>query len=122
MSFDPEILLAELKRFLSWAFPSFLGVSAKLAFESRLKRVTRARVITSIILACFVGYLTDKVCTHYQMDSWRGILVALGALASESIVQYLMTNTAGTVGELVRKLLNLDRKKPQDEGSDTDVK
>lgn len=59
----------EVRRALAWLLPSVLGVATKLAYESRLKKVTQLRVITSIIMACFVGYATGAGATVTQITS-----------------------------------------------------
>lgn len=112
---DP-IITAEIKRVLAWFLPSFLGVATKLAFESRLKKITQVRVLTSLIMACFVGYICDKLCTKYDLSDMRGVVVAIGALASESIVQYTLINSNRIFKAIVKRIFNIELKDtPKDE-------
>lgn len=97
-----------LKHFLAWFLPSLLGVATKLAYESRLKKLTKLSIITSLIMACFVGYVCDKLCTKYGLNDFRGVIVSLGALASESIVHYLFSNTPNIIIVVVKRITNID--------------
>lgn len=87
-----DATLSSLKKLLAWLLPSVLGVSTKLAYESRKSKIHISRVITSFIMAVFVGYMCDKICTHSGWLDMRGIIVAIGALSSETIVQWVLEN------------------------------
>lgn len=85
-----ESIILSVKKLFAWLLPSVLGVSTKLAYESRTKKITVFRVLTSFIMAVFIGYMCDKICTHYGWYDLRGIIVSIGALSSEAIVQYVL--------------------------------
>jgi len=96
-----------IKKILSWLLPSILGVSTKLAYESKSKTITKLRVVTSFVMAVFVGYLCDKMCTYYKWSEVRGIIVSIGALASETIVQHMLENiNRKNITEFIKRLLN----------------
>lgn len=103
-----EELESSAKYFLAWFLPALLGVATKLAYESRLKKISSSRIITSLIMACFVGYMCDKMCTRYGLSDFRGIIVSIGALASESIIQYILTNMPRFLTATAKRIFNID--------------
>lgn len=118
MRFDYQDYVAEIKKLLAWLLPTVLGVATKLAYESRLKKLTKAHVLTSLVLACFAGYISDKLCVKYELNDLRGCIVALAALASDTIVQYLILNSNKGVGAVIKKMTGLDTKNPEDKKED----
>jgi ABC-type transporter Mla maintaining outer membrane lipid asymmetry permease subunit MlaE len=103
-----DAFILAIKKILAWLLPSVLGVSTKLAYESRKKRVHRSRIVTSFIMAVFVGYMCDIICTHYGWADLRGVIVAIGALSSETLVQYTLENVSRTnITAALKRLFNL---------------
>lgn len=101
---------------LLWAFQVAIGVGTKLALESRRRHLTKKYVFTSFIIASFVGYITDRVCTSLHYDQFRGVLVAIMALLSETIVRYFDENGGAIIDALLRRKIGLDIKN-QDNGT-----
>lgn len=100
--------LVAIKSCLAWLLPSILGVATKLAYENKTKKITRARIVTSFVMAVFVGYLFDILCTAYKWDSLRGVIVSIGALSSETLVQYTLENVnRKNIGAALKRLFNI---------------
>lgn len=106
-----------VKKFLTWFLPSALGVSVKLAYESRLKKLTSGHVLTSIIFACFIGWICDIACTKFNIIDFRGVIVAIGALASESLIQFYFRNDQNIIKVVILRIFNVkieDKKDKKD--------
>lgn len=106
-----DAVVVSVKQLLAWILPSCFAVATKLAYESREKKISRARVFTSTVIAIFVGYCFDKLCTHWKWDDLRGFIVAISALTSETIVQYILGNTNKGLNALIRKFTGIDMAK-----------
>jgi small-conductance mechanosensitive channel len=101
---------------IMWIFQVVIGVAAKLAFDSRKRKITTKYVITSFIIACFVGYITDKVWTAQGWEDTRGVAVAIMALLSETVVKYANDNLPSILNALIKKRLDVEVKdKPKEE-------
>lgn len=98
----------DIKTFFAWFLPAFLGVATKLAYESSVKKITKARVLTSFVMACFVGYIFDSLCTKYGLSESRGIIVSIGALTSESIIQYVLAHAPKLISVIIKKLGSIE--------------
>lgn len=107
-------LLDTLYDALVWVFQVFIGVAAKLSLESRKRKITFKYVLTSFIIACFVGYIIDKVWTSKGWIDTRGVAVAVAALLSESIIRYINDNLPSILNLLIKKKLDVDLKKEQE--------
>jgi hypothetical protein len=104
---------------LLWAFQVAIGVGTKLALESRRRHLTKKYVFTSFVIASFVGYITDKICTSLHYDQFRGVAVAIMALLSESIVRYFDENAGQILDAILRRKTGLDIKN-QNNGTNID--
>lgn len=114
-------LILFFKKFLAWFLPSSLGVATKLAYESRAKQLKRSHVMASIIMACFVGYICDSLCTSYGLTTLRGMIVALGALASESFIQFFFKNDTNIIKAAIFRLFNINVDKPTENNTNNNV-
>lgn len=101
-------LVIQLKKFLAWFLPSTLGVATKLAFDSRVKKLSVAHITTSIIMSCFIGYICDVACTHYGIIDFRGAIVALGALAAESLIGFFFRNDKKIITGFIVRIFNIN--------------
>lgn len=55
------------------------------------KRVlTWTYIFTSIIIASFVGYWVNLICVNTGQTHWAGAIVALCAIASDTILKMIM--------------------------------
>ncbi len=100
-----DLISSTIDDILIWLFQVLLGVGTKLALESRTKTLTRKYVLTSFIIASFVGYITDRLCTKWGYDSLRGVAVSIMALLSESIVRYFTQNATRILDTIVNAIL-----------------
>lgn len=70
-----------------------IGMVAKIAIESRARRLTKRDVFIKIILSFFVGYLAGKYLQDHGMENKIKWVVPLATLAGESIVLWVMVNS-----------------------------
>ena len=105
---DYSDLLIQVKKFLTWFLPSTLGVATKLAFDSRLKKLSLSHIFTSVIMSCFVGYVCDVGCTHYGIIDFRGVLVAIGALVAESLIGFFFRNDRKIINNFILRVFNIN--------------
>lgn len=99
-----EEIIFTIKKFFAWFLPSSFGVATKLAYESRLKNLSKKYIFTALIMSCFVGYLCDIGCTYYGLITFRGPIVALGALVSESLISFFFQNDKSIIKGIVARI------------------
>lgn len=114
-------LIVRIKEIFAWLLPSSLGVATKLAYDSRVKKLTRKEVITSLIFACFIAYIVDTICTKLGYVEWRGVLVAISALASESAVGWILKNVGTGLTAWLKRAFNVDLKNNDNGNTNTDT-
>lgn len=104
-----QLIASTIDDVLIWAFQVFIGVGTKLALESRKRSLTKKYIFTSFIIASFVGYITDRLCTQWGFEQVRGVAVAVMALVSESVVKYFDQNAGSILDAILRRKLNIDK-------------
>lgn len=76
---------------LVWLMPSVFAALTKIAYELRKKKtVNTAYIITTIIVASFVGYYVNELCIINKVQQWAGVIISSSALASDSIIKIMM--------------------------------
>lgn len=108
-----EYLLAA-KKFFAWFLPSTFGVATKMAYESRLKKLSKKYIFTALLMSCFVGWLCDMLCTYYALITFRGPIIALGALTAESAISFFFQNDKGILKAILVRLFNIKIEDPKD--------
>lgn len=63
-----------------FAVKMILGSDGKSNWKQKLGK---------FIIACYAGYLMDKVCTNFGWESWRGVAVTITALLSEGLIKFI---------------------------------
>lgn len=120
MNFDWEKFMVWANKSFYWIFPSLFAVAAKLAFDSRKKKITIAYAFTSIIIACFIGWILDKMCTKMEYESTRGIIIAIGALLSDTFMQYVFTNGNNIISTMISMFTKtIDKQQKNDKENGT---
>lgn len=116
--------------FAIFLFQVLLGVGAKVAMVSMKQKITRKYLIASVVIACFVGYLTDSLCTTLGYERYRGVAVSVMALVSETTVKYILNNGPRILSVLIQTKAGLppdlvdkeDKSKEVVEETDTTTK
>lgn len=111
--------LIVIKRFLAWFLPSTLGVAAKLAFQSAIQKLSWKRILTGLIMACFAGYIADAICTKYSIIDLRGVVVAIAALGSESLIAFIFKYDTRIIKAFILRVLNINLDKPKKNEKDS---
>lgn len=70
-----------------------IGMVAKIAIESRSRKLTKRDVFIKIVISFFVGYSVGKYLQDHGMESKITWVVPLATLAGESIVLWVMVNS-----------------------------
>jgi len=103
---NAEELILAIKKFLAWFLPSSFGVATKLAYESRLNKLSKQRIFTTLLMSCFVGWVCDMICSYYGLITFRGPIVALGALAAESFISFFFQNDKSIIKGVIARVFN----------------
>lgn len=86
-----------------------LGALAKIAFDSRIKPLTKREVMVKFILSVFAGILAWRLCAVTNRMEFGQVIVPVATLLGEGIVTYIMTNWRKWIGKLMPRLLNPDK-------------
>lgn len=92
----------------TWFFWIGIGVTAKLAFDSKARNLTRKEKVVKIIISAFVGYM---VATYFDYKGWNEaikIAVPIATLIGESAVEFLMENSKTILKALFKKNFDID--------------
>lgn len=85
--------------------PSLLiGVVAKLAIDSKAKKLTRKDIVIKTVLGCFVGYVVCKWLESHEREAEIKIYVPVATLLGESLVMWLIQNTGQILNALLEKV------------------
>lgn len=69
-----------------------IGMVAKIAIDSRARKLTKRDVVIKIILSAFVGYTVGTYLQDHNMASKVVWVVPLATLAGESFILWFMVN------------------------------
>ena len=124
-----------LKQTGIFLFQVSIGFTVQLILSGKEAYTTWKQKLGKFTLACYAGYLADKICTNVGWDSWRGVIVTLAALLSEGIVKAIFVNVlkmlddtsySDILSKFLKKWLNieLDKKieKKENESKETENK
>lgn len=70
-----------------------MGTAAKIALESKTRRLTFREWIIIVVLSCFVGYLGSEWMNRHGYESQTNWAVPIITLLGESIVMWLVKNS-----------------------------
>lgn len=70
-----------------------MGTAAKIALESKTRRLTFREWIIIVVLSCFVGYLGSEWMNRHGFHEQTNWAVPIITLLGESIVMWLVKNT-----------------------------
>lgn len=90
-TFWQELEVAASKA-LGWLVWITMGVAAKLALESRTKKLSWREIIIIVVISVFSGYLTAVILEKYGYEDWNKIIVPVSTLLGQSFMNYLITN------------------------------
>lgn len=102
-----KILLAEIKNFCSWFLPSFFGAAVKIAYELRVNKVSWSLILTSLVIASFVGWVADAVCGYYELVKFRGVIIAVSAMGSDSLLKFFFKNDENIFKAVLFRVFNI---------------
>lgn len=100
-----------LSRFGAWALWISIGVTAKLAFESRRKALTAKEKVIKVIISAFAGYMVALYWDYKGWDDTIKIAVPIGTLVGESIVEYFMENSKSIIKGILKKNIDIEETK-----------
>lgn len=90
-TFWQEVEIAFTKA-LGWIVWVTIGVAAKLAFESRSRKLSWREVMIIVVISVFSGYIANNICEHTGYKDWSGVVVPIATLLGQSLMNWLMTN------------------------------
>lgn len=107
--------LEHIDIFLAWFAPSVLGIATKLAYSWMNKEhVSWRNICASLIIAIFVGYNCNILCSYYNLVALKGSICSLCGLASATIVRYIIKNAGEGLHALIKRVFNLNFKNKDD--------
>lgn len=77
---------------LGWLVWVMIGVAAKLALESRTKKLSWKEIVIIVVISVFAGYMANAICNKTGYEDWRGIIVPVSTLLGQSMVNFVLTN------------------------------
>lgn len=105
MKLEPKII-TWIQEVALWILAVLFGAGTRLAWRSRVKKLTSGYILGVIIMACFAGFITDKACTYYNVIQLRGAFVAIAALLSEGLIGWLFANDSKIWSDIFQLLLS----------------
>lgn len=69
-----------------------IGMVAKIAIDSRARKLTKRDIFIKIILSSFVGYSVGRYLQDHNMASKVVWVVPLATLTGESLILWIMVN------------------------------
>jgi hypothetical protein len=81
-----------LTKALGWLIWVTIGVAAKLAFESRTKKLSWREIIVIVVISVFSGYIANAVCNKTGYRDWSGVVVPISTLLGQSLMNWVMVN------------------------------
>lgn len=92
---------------LGWLVWVTIGVAAKLAFESRIKKLSWKEIAAIVVISVFVGYLANLICKKTGYEDWGGIIVPVSTLLGQSIVNFVLTNWEKWIDKLLPPIFRI---------------
>lgn len=103
-SLSQEIQIAFSKA-LGWLVWVTIGVAAKLALESRTKKLSWKEILIIVIISVFVGYVSFKIINKTGYEDWGGVIVPVCTLLGQSLINFFLTNWERWLDKLLPPLL-----------------
>lgn len=103
---------------LGWIVWVLIGVAARLAFESMVKKLSWREISIIVVLSIFSGYIANRICNIYGYEEWRGVVVPVSTLLGQNIMNYIMQNWKKWLDKMLPPLLrngNGHKKKGNDQ-------
>jgi len=89
-------LLNELSEFIvknaAFLLSLVIGVTGKLAIDSKNKKLTTKDIIIKVVLSIFVGYIVGSYLESHGMEKDMKIYVPVSTLLGESVVGWIIQN------------------------------
>lgn len=85
-------MIQGMSKFLTWLAYISIGVSAKLAFDSRSAKLSKKDIVVKTVLSIFCGFIAAQICEQTGYTSYIGWISPVATLLGESIIVYVMTN------------------------------
>lgn len=102
---DINKIIETLKDAFLWFVAVMFGAGARISYKSQKEKMSKQKIFAVLIMAMAVGFITDNLATHFGYSEIRGAIVALSALFSEGLVNWLYKNEGSIFGDLFRFLL-----------------
>lgn len=93
-----KAVLAEFWMFLlenfKWIIPTTVGMGAKLAIDSRNKRLTWRDILIKITIGFFSGFVVSWYLINHGMEKTAMWATPLATMSGESVILFLSTNSS----------------------------
>lgn len=78
-----------------------MGTAAKIAIDSRIKKLSKKDILIKVVLSFFAGYLSSIYMTNHGWEQQSKWAVPLITLLGESIVMWIMANSKRMIENVV---------------------
>lgn len=106
LDFDTiQSILDSLKSAFLFLIAVLFGAGARISHRSQKEKLSRRQMVAVLTMALCIGYITDNIVTYLEYPKIRGGVVALSALFSEGLVNWMFKNETSIFGDLFRFFL-----------------
>jgi hypothetical protein len=102
-----------------WITPIIVGMSAKIAIDSRSKRLTLREIIIKIVIGFFSGFVVSWYLITHGMEHTAMWASPLATMSGESIILFLTINSTKYYKFFSKKWLGM-KDKDLDENAKND--
>jgi len=81
-----------LAKIFIWCAYILLGVLTKIAFDSRVQRLTTKQIAVKVTLSIFAGVIAATICENTGNQRWGKVIVPVATLIGEGLTGYVMAN------------------------------
>jgi hypothetical protein len=96
-------------RFGSWIMGIIIGVSVKLAFESKRRKLTMKEKVIKTIISIFAGYIAGVYWDYKGWEESMKLAVPIATIIGESVVEFIMENSKTIMKAFVKKNFDVDK-------------
>jgi len=83
-----------------------IGITAKLAIDSKTKKLTKKDVIIKVVLSVFLGYVVGSWLESHGRGNEVKIYVPIATLMGESLVGWMIQNASRILTAMFEKYNN----------------
>lgn len=96
-------------------FGSIFGIGAKLAIDSRSRRLSFFETIGKIVIGLACGIIAFNYCAVYKVGEGAKVIVPIATMLGESIIFILMKNISPILRSIVMRNTGIEKEDWKDD-------